>query len=169
MWDLAVHDLAVIDYLCDGGSAKEVECVGKKLYGNQEIITYLTVKYEGFIAMVKSSWFSPLKERSIIITGTKKMVVFDDLKESEKLMVYDEGVEFDEGMFKEYGNYEAKVRLGDIYVPYIEPEDALLNGLTEFAKSIREGRASMTGAEQAIRILSILNAADDKLTSVGGK
>jgi len=163
MWDLAVHDLAVIDYLCGSKEAVQVECVGEKYYGDQEIITYLSIKYGGFIAMVKSSWFSPLKERSIIISGTKKMVVFDDLKESEKLTIYDKGVEFDSSMFKEYGQYEAKVRLGDLYIPYIEQEDALLNGLNQFAECINSGVPSPTGAGQAIRVLTILKTADEKL------
>jgi predicted dehydrogenase len=134
MWDLAVHDLAVIDFLCGSPVAVKVDCIGEKVFGEQEIITYLTVKFDGFIAMVKSSWFSPLKERSVTISGTKKMIVFNDLMESEKLMIYDKGVEFDQNTFKEYGSYEAKVRLGDLYIPYVEQEDALLNGLAQFAE-----------------------------------
>ena len=163
MWDLAVHDLAVIDYLCGGKNATKVTCIGEKYYGDQEIITYLTIKYESFIAMVKSSWFSPLKERSILITGTKKMVVFDDLQESEKLVIYDKGVDFDENIFQEYGAYEAKVRMGDLYIPYIEREDSLLNSLNQFAISMYENKPSPTGSDQAIRILKILNEADKKL------
>jgi len=163
MWDLAVHDLAVIDYLCGGKKATNVTCIGEKYYGDQEIITYLTIKYESFIAMVKSSWFSPLKERSILITGTKKMVVFDDLKESEKLVLYDKGVDFDENIFQEYGAYEAKVRMGDLYIPYIEREDSLLNSLNQFAICIQENKPSPTGADQAIRILEVLSEADKRL------
>jgi predicted dehydrogenase len=166
MWDLAVHDLAIIDYLYGGKEALKVDCVGERRYGNQEILTYLTIKYDGFIAMVKSSWFSPLKERSIVISGTKKMVVFNDLLDSEKLMIYDKGLEFDKKIFDEYGAYETKVRTGDIYIPYIEQQDALLSGLTQFAKCIREGAPSPTGPNQAIRILSILNRADTKLAEM---
>jgi predicted dehydrogenase len=163
MWDLAVHDLAIIDYLYDGREALKVDCVGERRFGNQEILTYLTIKYDGFVAMVKSSWFSPMKERSIVISGTKKMIVFDDLKETEKLMIYDKGLDFNDDIFNEYGAYEAKVRTGDIYIPYIEQQDALLAGLTQFAASIREGKPSPTGPEQAMRVLSILNKADEKL------
>jgi len=163
MWDLAVHDLALLDHLCGSKEALQVECIGEKYYGDQEIITYLTIKYEGFIAMVKSSWFSPLKERLLLLSGTKKMVVFDDLKESEKLIVYDKGVDFDRDTFEEYGRYEAKVRLGDLFIPYIEHEDSLLNSLNRFAECVYEGVPSPTGPDQAIRILSILSEADKKL------
>jgi predicted dehydrogenase len=163
MWDLAIHDLAVLDYLCGGQSARKVECMGERRYGDQEILTYLIVKYDRFIAMIKSSWFSPLKDRTMTISGTKKMLVFDDLKESEKLMIYDKSVEIDENAFKEYGNYEAKIRLGDLYIPYITAEDSLLNSLTHFADCIREKRPSLSGPEQAIRILRILAMADEDL------
>jgi len=167
MWDLAVHDLAILDYLCGGKTPVKVDCTGEKRYGNQEILTYLTVKYDGFVAMIKSSWFSPLKERNIILSGTKKMIVFDDLKESEKLMVYDKGIEFNETQFSEYGSYEARMRTGDLHVPYIEFEDSLLNSLNSFADCIRAGRPSLSDPDQAIRILSILCAADAKLKEVG--
>jgi predicted dehydrogenase len=166
MWDLAVHDLAILDYLSGGHPALSVNCTGAKYYGNQEIVTYLTVKYENLAAMIKSSWFSPLKERSIMISGTKKMVLFDDLMESEKLMVYDKGVDFDKEQFNEYGVYEAKVRMGDLYVPNIEPEDSLLNSLTHFAECIRDNKESISGPDQAIRVLSILTKADDKLAEM---
>lgn len=163
MWDLAVHDLAILDYLCGGMPVRKVECMGQKQFGEQEIITYLTVKYDGFVAMIKSSWFSPLKERRITISGSKKMIVFDDLQESEKLMIYDKGVELDAELFQEYGNYEAKTRSGDLHIPYIEPEDSLLNSLTHFAECIRAGRSSVAGPEQAIRVLQILEKANSDL------
>jgi predicted dehydrogenase len=166
MWDLAVHDLAIIDYLFGGREALKVDCVGERRFGEQEILTYLTIKYDGFVAMVKSSWFSPMKERSIVISGTKKMIVFDDLKETEKLIVYDKGLDFDENIFNEYGAYETKVRTGDIFIPYIEYQDALLESLTQFARSIREGAPSPTGPEQAMRVLSILNHADERLAEM---
>lgn len=165
MWDLAVHDLAILDYLCNGQDVCNVTCIGQKRYGDQEILTYLTLKYERFAAMIKSSWLSPLKDRNIVITGTKKMLVFDDLKDSEKLMIYDNGVDFDRTQFNEYGKYEAKVRTGDLYVPYIEPEDALLNSLGHFADCIKGRQPSISGPDQAIRILRILKAADEKLES----
>ena len=81
-----------------------------------------------------------MKERMMIIGGTNKMIVFDDLKESEKLMIYDKGVELNDEMFSEYGKYEAKVRMGNIYVPNVEAEDSLLNSLNHFAECIKMGK-----------------------------
>lgn len=166
MWDLAVHDLAILDYLCGGMQALKTECMGVQKFGGQEILTYLNIKYDGFMAMIKSSWFSPLKERTMIISGTKKMIVFDDLKDpAEKLMIYDKGVDVSDGQFEEYGKLEARVRLGDLHVPNVEPEDALLNGITHFAECIQAGKQSMSGPQQAIRTLEILEQADADLKS----
>jgi len=166
MWDLAVHDLAILDYLCDGKEARKIECMGEKRFCDQEVVTYLNIKYDGFIAMIKSNWFSPLKERTIVVCGTKKMIVFDDLKDSEKLMIYDKGVEFDANSFNDYGEYEAHVRMGDLFVPYVEREDSLLNSVNHFAACIKKGIQSITGPDQAIRVLRILNDADKDLKGV---
>lgn len=163
MWDLAVHDLAVIDYLCGAKEPERVECLGIKKYSDKEVLTYLTIKYDSFVAMLKSSWISPLKERLMVIGGTKKMIVFDDLKDSEKLMIYDKGLELNNELFTEYGKYETKVRTGDLYVPYIESEDSLLNSLNHFAECIRSGKESIASADQAIRVLKILDTASRKL------
>lgn len=163
MWDLAVHDLAILDFFCGGMEEKNVSCVGVKKFGTQEALTYLSIQYENFVAMVKSSWISPLKERRMMIGGTKKMVVFDDLRESEKLMIYNKGIDISQAIFEEYGRYEAKVRMGDLFVPYIENEDALLNGLTHFAQCIKTGTESLSGPSQAIRVLRILEKANNCL------
>jgi hypothetical protein len=104
-----------------------------------------------------------LKERLIVIGGTKKMVVFDDLKDSEKLMIYDKGFEINNDLFNEYGKYETKVRTGDLYVPYIESEDSLLNSLNHFADCMKTGRQSIANADQAIRVIKILDIASRKL------
>ena len=163
MWDLAVHDLAILDYFFDGKQFTRVHCTGERRFSDKEILTYLSIKYADSTAMIKSSWFSPKKDRLITLCGEKKMVVFDDVKESEKLMIYDKGVELDRTLFREYGKYEAKIRTGDLYVPNIEYEDALQNGLIHFAKCIRMGQQSLTGPEQAMRVLSILEKAEEVL------
>lgn len=159
MWDLAVHDLAVVDYLCDGLTARRVNAAGLAHYGKSEELTYLTVEYDGIIASIRSSWISPIKERRMIIAGTKKMVIFDDMKEDEKLTICDKGVDVS-GDFKEYGKFEARVRLGDLSMPHIEPEDILLNSIEHFIDCINEGKESITNYKHAKRVISILEQAD---------
>ena len=159
MWDLAIHDLAVVDYLCDGLTVKRVSAAGLAHYGKSEELTYLTVEYDGIIASIRSSWISPIKERRMIIAGTKKMVIFDDMKLDEKLTICDKGVDVSDD-FKEYGKFEARVRLGDLSMPHIEPEDILLNSIEHFIDCINEGKESITNYKQAKRVISILEQAD---------
>ena len=161
MWDLAVHDLAVIDYLGNGKEPYQIMVMGEKHYGEQETLTYLTMKYDGFIAHIKSSWISPLKERRMIIAGTNKMIVFDDMKIIEKLMIHDKGIEVNPYKDnQEYKDYVIKVRTGDVFIPFTPEEDALQNSLEHFAGCAANRRNSISGPEQAIRIIRILEKAD---------
>ncbi len=161
MLDLAVHDLSVIDFISGGIEPYHVEAIGEKHYGQQETLTYLTLKYPGFLAHVKSSWISPIKERRTIIGCTKKMVIFDDMKTIDKLTIYDQGI-IETGA--EYGAYEFKARSGDITIPYIPQEDALRNSIEHFADCIDRNVPSAANGEHAIKITRILDEARRKLT-----
>lgn len=164
IWDLAVHDVAVMDYLFNAPTPTDITCRGIAHYGDREELTYMTVMFPEMIAMFKSSWISPLKERSMLVCGTKKMAVFNDLQEpSQKLSIYDKGVDISENAFHEYGHFEAKIRTGDLYVPYLEPEDSLLNSLNHFADCVKTGKPSITGPDEAIRVLEIITRADQSL------
>ena len=165
MSDLAVHDLSITDYLMDGAFPYYISSVGEKYYNPKESISFLTLRYEGFISHIQSSWISPLKERKLIIVGTKKMVVFDDLKSSEKLMIYDKGVNVVSGDSVEYEDYAVKTREGDVWSPYIEQEDALYNSVDHFRYCMDKQKKSISGSEQAIRILKILELAEKNMNN----
>lgn len=162
MWDLAVHDLAVLDYLCGGMEAKRVTAAGLAHYGNSEELTYLTVEYDNMIASVRSSWISPIKERRMIIAGTNKMAIFDDMQIDEKLTICDKSIQISND-FHEYGKYEARVRLGDLHMPHIESEDILLNSIEHFIDCINGKQESISGYKQARRVISILEQADKSM------
>lgn len=166
MADLAVHDLSIIDYLSDGKEPFYIKAVGEKKYNPKESLTFLTLRYHDFIAHIQSSWISPLKERKLIVAGTKKMVVFDDMKPStEKLTIYDKGVDILTGGDVEYEDYAVKMRVGDILIPYIPEQDALFNSMDHFATCVERGVPSSSGPEQAIRVLKILEQADRTMNS----
>ena len=161
MADLAVHDLSIIDFLSDGKEPFYIKAVGEKKYSPRESLTFLMLRYHDFIAHIQSSWISPLKERKLIVAGTKKMVVFDDMRPStEKLTIYDKGVDVVAGKDVEYADYAVKTRVGDILIPYIPEQDALFNSIEHFADCIESGKPSLSGPEQAIRVLKILDQAD---------
>jgi len=162
MWDLAVHDLAIIDYLMNGKEPFYINSVGEKYYNPKESLCFLTLRYKGFISHIQSSWISPLKERRLVVAGTKKMVVFDDLK-SEKLSVYDKGVDVISGKNIEYKDYVVKTRDGDVWMPYIKQEDALFNSIDHFKECIEQNKQSISSPKQAIRLQKILELADEKM------
>lgn len=163
MWDLAVHDLSIIDYLMDGNEPFYIKAVGEKYYNPKESLCFLTLKYDGFISNIQSSWISPLKERKMIIVGTKKMVVFDDMNPLGQLTIYDKGFDVISGDNFEYDDYAVKSREGDIQIPYIKREDALFNSIEHFRKSIVSGKQSISNPNQAIRLLKILEIADENM------
>lgn len=162
MLDLAVHDIAVIDYLLGGFEPEYLDIVGTKFCGKQENITYLTMKSGEKLVNINSSWISPVKVRTTTIGGTKKMVVFDDLA-INKLKIYDSGIDVIQGEI--YGDYEFKTRVGDIFMPHISFEDSLLNSLEHFADCIVKRKESMSGPEQCIRVMKILEWAQNILKS----
>lgn len=161
MWDLSVHDLSIIDYLSNGKEPIKVKAIGSKAYAKKESVTFLSLKYEDFLADVTASWLSPIKERRIIIAGTKKMLVYDDVDVLNKLIIYDKGFDRIEDM--EYSEYVTKTRSGDGLIPKLEQSDALFNSLEEFRLSIVEERNSTTDVDAAIRIINILEKADKEL------
>lgn len=166
MADLAVHDLSIIDYLSDGKEPFYIKAVGEKKYNPKESLTFLMLRYHDFIAHIQSSWISPLKERKLIVAGTKKMVVFDDIRPStEKLTIYDKGVDVLAGSDVEYEDYAVKMRVGDIWIPYIPEQDALFNSISHFAACIESGKPSASGPEQAIRVLKILERAEQTMNT----
>lgn len=162
LMDLAVHDVAVIDWLSGGMEPKKLSAFGETPFGIQETLTYLTMKYDGFIAHLKSSWVSPLKIRQTVIAGTKKMVVFDDMS-VEKIKIYDCGIDVIPA--KEYTDYAFLNRRGDIYIPNIEFEDSLQNSLEFFENCVQTGKQSLSGPDASLRVMKVLEWAQKEMIS----
>ncbi len=159
--DLAVHDIAVIDYLMNGLLPNELSAYGTKFFGKQETITYLTMKCGDVLININSSWVSPVKKRRMVVAGTKKMLVFDDVKMDDKLTIYDSGIDVVQGSV--YGEYEFSTRVGDVYMPHINFEDSLQNSLEHFAGCVEEKRTSLSGPEQCLRVMKVLEWAQESL------
>lgn len=163
MWDLSVHDLSIIDYLSNGEEPLSVKAMGKKVYSQKESITFLTLNYDKFLANITASWLSPIKERRLIIAGTKKMLVYDDVDVLNKLIVYDKGFDVEQLQNMEYDEFVVKSRIGDAIIPKLEQGDALFNSLEHFRQCIVNDKESQTDALSAIRMLKILESADKEL------
>lgn len=169
-WDLAPHDLSVLDHILP----PEVRPVGIAAHGadpigsGQACVGYLTIPLSGgAIAHVTVNWLSPSKIRQMVIAGSRKMAVWDDMKPSQRLSILDSGVELrtPEGP-EEKRRLLVDYRVGDMLVPALpEGTEALRAVVTEFAECARTGRTPLTDGWAGVRILRLLEAASVSLRS----
>ncbi|HYI33583.1 MAG TPA: Gfo/Idh/MocA family oxidoreductase [Glaciibacter sp.] len=173
-WDLAPHDLSIMDFVLPGGlrplavSAHGADPLG----AGKACVGYLSLPLQhGAMAHVHVNWLSPTKVRHMIIGGTRRTLVWDDLNPQQRLSIYDRGVDLSLALQQLDGADRADAaisyRLGDTWSPALPEREALGAMVTEFAASIREKRAPMTDGEAGLRVLGILEAARTSLARSG--
>ncbi|PXA65708.1 Gfo/Idh/MocA family protein [Cryobacterium arcticum] len=172
-WDLAPHDLSIIDFILPGGlTPVTVSALGADpLNAGKSCIGYLTLPLaNGAIAHVHVNWLSPTKIRQMIVGGSRRTLVWDDLNPQQRLSVYDRGVDLGLQVLDGADRRTATVsyRLGDTWSPALPETEALAAMVTEFAAAIREGRTARTDGGAGLRVLGILEAASRSLDSGGG-
>lgn len=171
-WDLAPHDLSIIDFILPGGlRPSTVSAHGADPLGaGKSCVGYLMMPLTGgAIAHVHVNWLSPTKIRQMIVGGTKRTLVWDDLNPQQRLSVYDRGVDLDLQAIDGAERRDATVsyRLGDTWSPALPEREALGAMAQEFADSIREARAPRTDGRAGLRVLSVLEAATRSLAGGG--
>ncbi|QHO70218.1 Gfo/Idh/MocA family protein [Marisediminicola antarctica] len=171
-WDLAPHDLSIIDFILPGGLAPEtVSAQGADpLRTGKSCIGYLSMPIgDGAIAHVHVNWLSPTKIRQMVVGGTKRTLVWDDLNPQQRLSVYDRGVEISHESLSSAERAAASVsyRLGDTWSPALPETEALSSMATEFAHAIAEHRTPRTDGSAGLRVLSVLDAATRSLANAG--
>ncbi len=165
IWDLAPHDFAVMDYLIEEKPAAIAAC-GKAHVNGKEDMAYITVHFNNnMIAHFNVNWLSPVKVRTTLVGGEKKMLVWNDLEPDEKIKVYDKGVELTNGE----GVYNLRVsyRSGDMYAPKIEQIEALKTESEHFLRCITNGEAPLNDGRAGLRVLKMLDACDRSLKDKG--
>ncbi len=171
-WDLAPHDLSILDFILPGGlRPKSVSAQGADPLGaGKACIGYLTLPFgDGSIAHVHVNWLSPTKIRQMVIGGTKRTLVWDDLNPQQRLSVYDRGVDIERQSASTAERKASTVsyRLGDTWSPALPEREALAVMAAEFAAAISEGRASRTDGHAGMRVLGVLDAAAVSLRAAG--
>ena len=145
IWDLAVHDLSIMDYLFTV-RPHAVSATGfSHISGQPENVAYLTLFYENnMVAHINVNWLAPVKVRRILIGGSQKMVVYDDLEPSEKIKVYDKGV-----TIKNESIYDVLIsyRTGDMLAPQLDMTEALKAEVAHFARCIAGNARPITSGE----------------------
>lgn len=172
-WDLAPHDLAIMDFVLPGGlDVTSVSAHGADpLQTGKACVGYLAMPLAGgAMAHVHVNWLSPTKIRQMVIGGTKRTLVWDDLNPQQRVSVYDRGVDIAEVSKSTTADARAaniSYRLGDTWAPALPEGEALANVATEFAAAIRDGRPARTSGEAGLRVLSVLEAATGSLVGAG--
>jgi predicted dehydrogenase len=166
VWDLATHDLSILDYLLDGTLPLSVAAVGKAVLGDVEDFAYLTLWYPNdLLAHIHVNWFAPVKLRQMLIAGRKSMLVFDDNEVSEKVRMYDKGGE----MLGRDAEYEARVqfRTGDVLLPKLDTREPLFIELCDINEAVRTGSVPVGDASAGLRVVQILEGATRSLSENG--
>ncbi|HET9959620.1 MAG TPA: Gfo/Idh/MocA family oxidoreductase [Polyangiaceae bacterium] len=167
LWDLAVHDLSIMDFVL-GRPPQMVAATGvASVPGHPESLAYLTCFFDNdLIAHFHVNWLAPVKIRSTMIGGSDKMILWDDMELSEKLRVYDKGITLNSGP---EGVYQLKVgyRAGDMWAPHVPNVEALQDEAKHFIRCINDNRTPLTDGRAGLRVVKILEAASQSMAEHG--
>ena len=168
VWDLAPHDLSILDFLID------IKPISVSAHGvshaqnNLENIAYVTLHYENsFISHFHVNWLSPVKIRQTIIGGTKKMLVWNDMDQAEKIKIYNKGINIQISDVEEKRRLLIDYRSGDMHAPQTDRTEAIYLLVKEFDACISEDRPSVTDGEAGLRVLKILEGAERSIKADG--
>jgi predicted dehydrogenase len=165
IWDLAPHDLSIMDYLIQG-DPEQIVATGQTHLNGHEDVAFITLYFPNeVIAHINVNWLSPVKVRTTLIGGEKKMLVWNDLEADEKIKVYDKGVKVTnrEGVYNLLVNY----RSGDMWAPHLEPVEALRQELGYFVECINKNQAPFNDGLAGLRVVKMLEAANQSLRHRG--
>jgi len=165
VWDLAPHDISICDHLI-GAEPLAVQASGARHYYGQEDLAYLTVFYpDQLMAHFHVNWIAPVKVRRILVGGDRRMVVYDDMEPSEKIKVYDKGVELTKP--EEIWQTLVSYRTGDMHAPRLDGGEALAAMARDFLHCIATGAEPLSGPAHALRVTRVLEAAELSLRQGG--
>jgi predicted dehydrogenase len=169
LWDLAVHDLSIMDYVLPSRPCAVSATGLSHVPGGTENIAYLTLFFESSqIAHIHANWLAPVKLRRTLIGASRKMIVYDDLEQSEKIKVYDKGITLNnhpspEKLYQMLVGY----RTGDMWAPQVEVKEALHREIEHFLQCIQQQAEPLTGGAAGLRVVEILQAASESMAQHG--
>lgn len=166
IWDLAPHDLSIVDHLFDA-QPEFVAATGQKHLNGHEDLAYLTIYYGAkMIAHINVNWLSPVKVRTTLIGGEKRMLVWNDLDADEKIKVYDKGVEMANNG-QSVRELLVSYRSGDMWAPKVEQTEALAAEAKYFVECLSHNVRPMNDGVAGLRVVNMLEAADESLKHRG--
>ncbi len=167
IWDLAAHDISIMDYLMPIKKFT-VSATGSHFFGKDIVSKSLLTIYmeNNIVAHINVSWVSPVKIRQTLIGGTSKMLLYDDNNPSEKLKIYDKGVELFETKEELY-RLKIQYRVGDMYAPRLTETEALALETEHFVDCIKNNKKPETDGRAGLEVVKVLVASKESLTKQG--
>jgi predicted dehydrogenase len=166
VWDLAPHDLSIMDHLLEQKPVA-VSAIGSCHVGNElEDIAYLTLEFENnLLAHFHVNWLAPTKIRQTLIGGTRSMIVYDDIETSEKVKIYDKGIDVTtrEGLYDTLVQY----RTGDMLSPKLDQEEALSVGTKHFIDCVLNSKTPETDGTAGLNVVRVLEASTASMKDRG--
>ena len=166
LWNFAPHDVSIIQFLLDDPIPLSVKAFGMDfIQENIHDVVFLNLKYDKTIANVHVSWLDPLKTRKLVVVGSNKMIVYDDVAE-DKILVYDKGIDkfsnLGENMdFDKPNTSSFRCRSGDIWIPKLEYKEPLQRETNHFLDCISTKSEPLSGPTHTIRVIKILEMASN--------
>lgn len=167
LWDLAVHDLTIMSHIIDAEPVAVSATGYSHVQGQPENMAFLTVFFANdLIAHINVNWLSPVKIRRTLVGGSKQMIVYDDVENSEKLKIYDSGIKVTETP-DEIHKLMISYRTGDLWSPKVVGAEALQVEVQHFLSCINGEETPLTGGEEGLKIVKVLEAADVSMRKRG--
>jgi predicted dehydrogenase len=168
IWDLAVHDLSILDYVLPARPIAVSATGMSHVAGEPENIAYLTLFFaDALIAHVHVNWLAPVKVRRTLIGGSRKMIVYDDIEPSEKVKVYDRGISVSdqtaEGVYKMLVSY----RTGDMWAPRLDLTEALQLEASHFVRCVEGSEQPITDGAAGLRVVRVMESATRSMREQG--
>ena len=159
VWDLAVHDIAILQHCLQAKPLAVSSCGMSHVKGRPANMAHVTLFYPGgMIADINVNWLSPVKIRQVILSGDRRMAVYDDVEPSEKVKIYDSGVKLGEDP-AELQRMMVSYRVGDMTAPRLDTTEALLTEVEHFAACVEGGRTPITDGLLGLQVVEILEGA----------
>lgn len=167
IWDLAVHDLAILQYVLDSRPTAVSANGVSHVSGAPENMAHLSLYLEnGAVAHLNVNWLAPRKIRQVLVGGSRKMIVWDDLEVSEKVKVYDRGIQTTGGVEELY-NMLVSYRIGDMWAPHLSTAEPLSVECAHFVDCIKTGKTPTTDGRLGLQVVEMLEAATRSMNMRG--
>jgi predicted dehydrogenase len=167
IWDLAVHDISIIQYIFNEDPIAVSATAASHVPGSPENMAHITLFFRSScIAQISVNWLSPVKVRQTFIGGSRKMIMYDDLEPTEKIKVYDKGITVS-GSPESTHQLRIGYRAGDMWAPHLAAKEALQTETEHFVDCVRRGTSPISSGLTGLQVVEILEATSCSITARG--